>query len=41
MLLRELLIPFGASGYVALFEIVNAEVVHVLAIRHQLEDDYL
>lgn len=37
---RELLIPFGASGYVALFEIVDAEVVHVLAIRHQLEDDY-
>lgn len=38
--LRELLIPFGAAGYVALFEIVDARLVHVLAIRHQLEDDY-
>tara|TARA_B100001105_G_C22352954_1_gene426566 strand:+ start:343 stop:654 length:312 start_codon:yes stop_codon:yes gene_type:complete len=38
--LRELLIPFGAAGYVALFEIVDARRVHVLAIRHQLEDDY-
>jgi len=38
--LRELLIPFGAAGYVALFEIVDAGLVQVLAIRHQLEDDY-
>jgi plasmid stabilization system protein ParE len=38
--LRELLIPFGHSGYVALFEIDDASTVTVLAVRHQLEDDY-
>ena len=38
--IRELVIQFGASGYVALFEIENNEVVTVLAVRHQLEDDY-
>ena len=38
--LRELIIPFGAAGYVALFEIDNAEWVTVLAVRHQLEEDY-
>ena len=38
---RELLIPFGSSGYVALFEIEDASTVTVLALRHQLEDDYL
>ena len=38
--LRELLIPFGASGYVALYEIASASTVNVLALRHQLEDDY-
>jgi plasmid stabilization system protein ParE len=38
--LRELLIPFGHSGYVALFEIDNAATVTILALRHQLEDDY-
>jgi plasmid stabilization system protein ParE len=37
--LRELVIPFGRSGYLALFEIVGDRVV-VAAIRHQLEDDY-
>lgn len=39
-LLRELLIPFGASGYVALYRILDAGRVLVLAVRHQLEDDY-
>ena len=38
--LRELVIPFGASGYVALFEIDDAETVTVLAVRHQRENDY-
>ena len=38
--LRELLIPFGHSGYVALFEIVDPTDVVVSAVRHQLEDDY-
>ncbi len=38
--LRELLIPFGSSGYVALFEIEDSETVTILAIRHQREEDY-
>ena len=38
--LRELVIQFGASGYVALFEIDNESSVTVLAVRHQREDDY-
>jgi plasmid stabilization system protein ParE len=38
--LRELIIPFGRSGYVALFEIVDQENVVISAVRHQLEDDY-
>ena len=38
--LRELIIPFGRSGYVALFEIVGTAEVVVSAVRHQLEDDY-
>jgi len=37
---RELLVPAGASGYVALFEIESATRVLVLAVRHQLEQDY-
>lgn len=38
--LRELIIAFGTSGYVALFEIDDAKTVTVLAVRHQREDDY-
>lgn len=38
--LRELILSFGASGYVALFEIEAANTVTILAFRHQLEDDY-
>jgi plasmid stabilization system protein ParE len=38
--LRELIIPFDRSGYVALFEIIDNENVVVAAVRHQLEDDY-
>jgi plasmid stabilization system protein ParE len=38
--LRELVIPFGHSGYVALFEVVDSANVVVAAVRHQLEDDY-
>ena len=37
---RELIIPFGHSGYVALFEIEDPSTVLILAVRHQLEDDY-
>jgi plasmid stabilization system protein ParE len=37
---RELIIPFGGSGYVALYEIVSTSKVVVLAVRHQREEDY-
>ncbi|MGB4812700.1 MAG: type II toxin-antitoxin system RelE/ParE family toxin [Methylophilaceae bacterium] len=39
--MRELLISFGANGYVALFEIEEDNMVTILAVRHQREDDYL
>jgi len=39
--LREVVIPFGDSGYVALFEVEDSDVVTILAVRHQREDDYL
>jgi plasmid stabilization system protein ParE len=38
--LRELVVPFGNTGYVALFEIEDERTVTILAIRHQREDDY-
>lgn len=37
---REIVIPFGSAGYVALFEIEDRQSVTVLAVRHQREDDY-
>ena len=37
---RELIIPFGVTGYVALYEIVSTLKVVVLAVRHQREEDY-
>jgi plasmid stabilization system protein ParE len=37
---RELIIPFGGAGYVALFEIASGSLVNVLAMRHQREEDY-
>ena len=37
---REIVIPFGSAGYVALFEIENQQTVTVPAVRHQREDDY-
>jgi len=37
---RELVIPLGRTGCVALFEIVDGETVIVGAVRHQREDDY-
>jgi hypothetical protein len=37
---RELTIPFGGAGYVALFEIVSERQVIVTALRHQREDDF-
>lgn len=38
--LRELVITFGSSGYIALFEIEDQTTITILAIRHQREDDY-
>ena len=38
--LRESIMPFGQSGYVALFEIFGPADVVISAVRHQLEDDY-
>jgi plasmid stabilization system protein ParE len=37
---RELIINFGASGFVALFEIRDASKVIIGAVRHQRESDY-
>lgn len=38
--LRELIIPFGRPGYVALFEVKGSDVVTILAVRHQREGGY-
>lgn len=38
--LRELVVSFGATGYVALFDIAGSQVT-VVALRHQREDDFL
>jgi plasmid stabilization system protein ParE len=37
---RELIVPFGRAGYVALFQIDPPSRVVVLAVRHPLEADY-
>ncbi len=37
---RALLIPFGHTSYVALFEIDVGRTVTVTAVRHQHEEDY-
>ena len=37
---RELVISYGATGYVAMFEILDSEIVLVGAVRHQRESDY-
>lgn len=38
--LRELIIPFGSTGYVALFEVESDATVTILAVRHQREEDF-
>jgi plasmid stabilization system protein ParE len=38
--LREMVISFGAGGYVVLFEIEADGIVTILAVRHQREEDY-
>jgi plasmid stabilization system protein ParE len=38
---RELIIPFGGSGYVILYRYdMTADTVYILAIRHQKETGY-
>lgn len=37
---RELIVPFGGSGFVVFFEIRGGRRVHVGAVRHQRESDY-
>ena len=37
---RELVIAFGGTGYVALYEIVDSQTVIIGAVRHQREDDF-
>ncbi len=37
--LRECLIPFRRTGYVAAFEIADDHIL-ILAVRHQREDDF-
>ena len=36
---RELIVPFGGTGYIVLFEIVGDNVI-VGAVRHQREEGY-
>jgi len=38
--LRELLIPFGSAGYVAMFEVEDDTTITILAITHQEEEDF-
>ena len=38
--LRELIVPFGSTGYVLRFDIRTPELVVVIGARHQLEEDY-
>lgn len=38
--LRELVVPFGATGYVLRFDIRTPELVLVIGARHQREEDY-
>jgi hypothetical protein len=37
--LRELIVLFGRSGHVGLFEIESPTEVPIVAVRHQREDD--
>ena len=38
--MRDLIIPFGSTGYVARYDIRDGATVVVLAFRHQREEDY-
>ena len=36
---RELVVPFGSTGYFIEYEVAGTELVVVLAVRHQREQD--
>jgi plasmid stabilization system protein ParE len=38
--LRELIVPFGSTGYVLRFDIRTPELVLVIGARHQREEDF-
>ena len=38
---REVIMGFGSTGYVALYELLPNSDVLILAVRHQREDDFL
>lgn len=38
--LRELIVPFGSTGYVLRFDIRTPELVLVVGARHQREEDF-
>lgn len=38
--LREIIVPFGSSGYILRFDIRTPELVLVIGARHQREDDF-
>ena len=38
--LRELIVPFGSTGYVLRFDIRTPELVLVMGARHQREEDF-
>ena len=38
--LRELIVPFGKTGYVLRFDIRSPELVLVIGTRHQREEDF-
>lgn len=38
--LRELIVPFGSTGYVLRFDIRTPELVLVIGVRHQREEDF-
>jgi plasmid stabilization system protein ParE len=37
---RELIVNFGKSGYLVLFEINGEEILTIIAVKHQRESDY-
>ena len=38
--LREIIVPFGSTGYVVRFDIRTPELVLVIGARHQREEDF-